>query len=293
LPTAPDSCTVLPRFEGHPDTPEMMNMHFPRNPLTPASANSSLFRRLQLVCVLLVAMVAAAGCAGDEEEFDLTQNIRDAYIEAQAAVNNGNYRKAIGIFEALQARFPFSEFSTQIQLELAYVYYKDGREEQAIEAAETFIRENPTHPRVDYALYIEALAHFERGQSTLMRIFRRDVNSRPPRDGQRAFSLLNRLVERYPASEYAEDAQQRMVYLKNRLASYENIVARFYLERDAYVAALNRAKEALETYHGADSGEESLRIMIEAYEGLGMTELAEDTRRVLQKNFGAGPVALN
>ncbi len=242
---------------------------------------------------MLVAGVLAAGCAGDEEEFDLTQNIRDAYGEAQEAVENGNYRKAIRIFEALQARFPFSEFSTGIQLELAYTYYKDGRQEQAIEASETFIRENPTHPRVDYALYIQALAYYERGQSALMRFFRKDINSRPPRDGQRAFSLLSRLVDRYPASEYAEDAQQRMIYLKNRLASYENLVARFYLERDAYVAALNRAKEALETYHGADSGAESLRIMIEAYEGLGMTELAEDTRRVLQKNFGNEPVALN
>jgi outer membrane protein assembly factor BamD len=84
-----------------------------------------------------------------------------------------------------------------------------------------------------------------------------------------------------------------MVYLKNRLAAYENVVGRFYLTRDAYVAALNRAKTALETYHGADSGEESLEIMIEAYEGLGMTQLAEDTRRILQKNFSDEPVVQN
>ena len=251
-------------------------------------ADPAVRRRAQLIAIVLVSAFIAAGCGGKEEEYDLTKNIRDAYADAQTAVNNGNYRKAIGIFEALQARFPFSEFSTQIQLELAYAYYKDGRQEQAIEASETFLRENPTHPRVDYALYIEALAYFERGQSFLMRIFRKDVNSRPPRDGQRAFSLLSRLVDRYPASPYAEDAQQRMVYLKNRLAAYENVVARFYLERDAYVAALNRAKGALENYHGADSGAESLQIMIEAYEGLGMTGLAEDTRRVLQKNFADG-----
>jgi outer membrane protein assembly factor BamD len=92
-------------------------------------------------------------------------------------------------------------------------------------------------------------------------------------------------VERYPASEYAEDARQRMVFLKNRLASYENSVARFYLERGAYVAALNRAKGALEEYNGATSNPESLRIMIEAYEGLGMDKLAADTRLVLENNF--------
>lgn len=239
---------------------------------------------------LLLGVVAllAAGCGGNEEEFDLTRNIRDAYVEAQDAMNVGNYRKAIGIFEALQARFPFSEFATQIQLELAYCYYKDGRTEQAIDAADTFLRENPTHPRVDYATYIKGLAYFERGQGFLERLFRKDIDKRPPKDGVLAFSIFSRLVERYPASEYAADAQQRMIYLRNRLAAYENEVARFYLERDAYVAALNRAKTALEVYQGSNSSAESLHILIEAYEGLGMTDLANDARRVLALSFPSG-----
>ena len=245
------------------------------------------------LAALTAALVLVVGCAGNEEEFDLTRNIAEAYEEAQHAVNVGNYRKAIGIFEALQARFPFSAFATQIQLELAYAYYMNSSVDQAIDAADTFIRENPTHQRIDYALYIKALAHFEREQGMLERLFRKDINKRPPRDGEEAFSLLSRLVERYPASPYAADAQQRMIYLKNRLAAYENLVARFYLKREAYVAALNRAKTALETYHGADSGADSLQIMIEAYEGLGMTELADDTRRVLEKNFSDDPVVQN
>ena len=243
--------------------------------------------------ILSVVALLFAGCGGNEEEFDLTKNIREAYVEAQEAVEVGNYRKAIGIFEALQARFPFSEFATQIQLELTYAYYKDGRTEQAIDAADTFLRENPTHPRVDYATYIKGLAYFEQGQTFLERMFRKDISRRPPRDGELAFSIFSRLVERYPASPYAADSQQRMVYLRNRLAAYENAVAWFYMERDAYVAALNRAKTAIEVYHGADSGAESLQIMIEAYEGLGMTDLANDTRRILQKNFSDDSVAQN
>ena len=238
-------------------------------------------------------LAVVGGCAGNEEAFDLASSIEDAYIDAQDAVSVGNYRKAIGIFEALQARFPFSDFATQIQLELSYAYYMDHRVEQAIDASDTFIRENPTHARIDYAIYIKALAHFERQQGMIERLFRKDIDKRPPRDGELAFSLLSRLVERYPASPYAADAQQRMVYLKNRLAAYENVVARFYLNRDAYVAALNRAKTALETYHGANSGEESLQIMIEAYEGLGMSKLAEDARRVLQRNFSDDSVVRN
>ena len=248
--------------------------------------------RRAFACTIIAAFVLA-GCGGNDEEFDLTQNIREAYTDAQQAVNVGNYRKAIAIFEALQARFPFSQFATQIQLELAHAYYKDGRTEQAIDAADTFLRENPTHPRVDYATYVKGLAYFERGQTFLERLFRKRVDRRPPRDGELAFATFARLVERYPASEYSADAEQRLVYLRNRLAAYENAVAWFYLERDAYVAALNRAKTAIEVYHGSDSGAESLQIMIEAYEGLGMVDLANDARRVLEKNFSDTPVASN
>lgn len=269
-----------------------MNLHRVRKYFLSASALRRRLRLLRVVPALAVMAVLAAGCAGNEE-FDLATNIKDAYTDAQHAVDVGNYRKAIAIFEGLQARFPFSDFSTQIQLELAYAYYKDGRVEQAIDAADTFLRENPTHQRVDYAIYIKGLAYFDRGQGWLERVFKKDINKRPPRDGEVAFSLFSRLVERYPASPYSEDAQQRMVYLKNRLAAYENEVARFYIERGAYVAALNRVKLAIETYHGADSGAESLRLMIICYDGLGMNGLAEDTRRVLEKNFSGDPLAQN
>ncbi len=243
--------------------------------------------RITGILASIVALGLISGCAGDAEEYDAVQDIREAYELAEKSMNGQNYRKAIGIFEALQARFPFSDFAKEIQLRLMYCYYKVGRQDEAISAADLFLRENPTHPKVDYALYIKALTYFESEPNFLVRWFRRDLEGRPPRDGELAFSLFKRLVERYPASAYAEDAQQRLVYLKNRLAAYENSVARFYLERGVYVAAVNRAKGALEHYNGAESGRESLEIMAEAYEGLGMMDLAADTRRILELNFPA------
>lgn len=235
---------------------------------------------------LLVALLVLGACAGNEEQEDaFVRDITQAYEKAQQSLANGNYRRAIEIFEALQARFPFSEFATQIQLELGYAYYKAGQKEQAIDAADTFIRENPTHPRVDYAYYVKGLSYFDQDAGALERLFRRQTDNRPPADAELAFSSFRRLVERYPASPYAEDARQRMIYLKNRLAAYENSVAAYYIKRGAYVAAANRAKTALEEYHGADSGADSLRLLIEAYEKLGMTELAADARKVLLENF--------
>lgn len=237
------------------------------------------------LAMITVAALGLAACAGNDEIQTEVQSITEAYEEAQTSVRRGNYRRGILIFEAIQARYPFSDLSRQIQLELMYAYYKGGQMEQAVEAADTFMRENPIHPRVDYALYIKGLAYYEAKPGMLERWFRKDVSQRPPKDVELAYSSLRRLVERFPASEYAPDAEERMIAIKNRLAAYENHVADYYLRRGAYVAALNRAKNALETYNGADGNARSLQIMAAAYDNLGMTELAADTRRVLAKNF--------
>lgn len=247
---------------------------------------SSPARGLRAALIICAVLAGAAGCAGSEEEENrLLRDVTEAYETAQRAMQSQNYRRAIPIYEALQARFPFSELSKRIQLELMFAYYKSNRPEQSIDLADQFMRENPIHPQVDYALYVKALNYFDDDPGFLENWFNKGMENRPPRDAALAFSLFRQLVERYPASEYAEDARQRMVFLKNRLAAYENSVARFYLERGAYVAALNRAKGALEEYNGATGNPESLEIMIQAYQGLGMEKLAADTRLVLENNF--------
>ena len=227
------------------------------------------------------------GCANNEESAEeaYINDVVRAYEIAQTAVVGGNYRRAIGLFETIQSRFPFSDLSNQIQLELIHAYYQSGAKEETIDQTEAFIRENPTHPNIDYALYIQALAYFEEEPDFLERRFYKDMNKRPPVDVEQAFSILERLVTRYPASEYAADAELRMIFLKNRLAAYENIVADYYIRSGAYVAALNRAKYSLEQYNGVPSNKESLEIILMAYEKLGMTELANDTKQVIAENY--------
>lgn len=247
-------------------------------------SNSVFLRQARLLLIVLMAG-GLASCAGKDEIQTEIQNITEAYELAQESIARKNYRKGIQIFEAIQARYPFSDLSRQIQLELLHAYFQSGALEQAIETADTFVRENPTHPRVDYALYIKALSYFEGDAGMLDRWFKRDINKRPPNDVDLAYSTLRRLVERYPSSEYAADAEQRMVAIKERMAAYENYVADYYLRRGAYVAAVNRAKGALEEYNGASGNADSLRIMAEAYKNLGMTDLEADARKVLQTNF--------
>ena len=251
----------------------------------PTTRNMRINLRQLLLLLIAVLPMALLGCANNKEQKTEVENITEAYRMAQESIQRGNYRRGIQVFEAIQARYPFSDLSRQIQLELMYAYYKGDQREQAIETADTFMRENPIHPQVDYALYIKGLAYYEGAPGILERLFRKDVTQRPPKDVELAYTSLRRLVERFPASQYAPDAEKRIIAIKNRLADYENYVADYYLRRGAYVAALNRAKGALEAYNGATGNALSLHIMAAAYENLGMVELAADTRQVLAANF--------
>lgn len=246
--------------------------------------NSQHIPKLRLL-ILLASCSALLACAGKDDIRTEVDNITEAYELAQLSIKRGNYRRGIQIFEAIQARFPFSDLSRQIQLELMHAYFKSDKREQAIEIADTFIRENPIHARVDYALYIKGLAYYDDSNGILERWFRKDTSKRPPDGIDRAYSTFRRLVERYPDSEYSADAEQRMVAMRNRLADYENHIADYYLRRGAYIAAVNRATTALEAYNGAPGNALSLKIMAEAYDNLGMSDLAADARRVLALNF--------
>src|SRR5690606_19496743 len=172
-------------------------------------------------------------------------------------------------------------------LDLMYAYYKNREPEAAIDQADQFIRENPAHPRVDYAYYIKGLVQFERNPNFLERWVNADLSQRPPIDARTSFQSSQTLVQRFPDSEYAADARQRMIFLRNRLASYEVYVAGHYLERGAYVGAINRAKYTIENYDGSPQVGEALAIMAESYRRLGMTDLAADTEKVLAENFAS------
>jgi outer membrane protein assembly factor BamD len=234
---------------------------------------------------LLVAALVLAGCGRDLIVQDFGPEA--LYEEGQAAMARNNYPVAVAYFQQLEARYPFSNLARQAQLDIIYAYYRSRQRESAIDAAEQFERENPTNARVDYALYMKGLVYFDPAPGLLERIFKADMTMRPPKDSVLAFATFQELIRRYPDSRYVPDARQRMVFLRNRLAAYENHVANYYMEREAYVAAASRAKYALETYPGAPALEESLAILVDAYQRMGMTDLAADAERVYGLNFGA------
>ena len=212
-------------------------------------------------------------------------NADKLYELAKKASDNGNYRDAITYYEQLEARFPFSNPARQGQLDLMYAYYRNREPESAIDQADQFIRENPAHPRVDYAYYIKGLVQFERNPNFLERWFNADLSQRPPIDARKSFQAFQTLMQRFPNSEYADDARQRMIFLRNRLANYEVYVADYYLKRGAYVGAINRAKYTIENYDGAPQIRRALRDHGGVLPRLGMTDLAADSERVLEREL--------
>jgi len=209
--------------------------------------------------------------------------------EAKAAVDAGNYEKAIKLYEALESRYPFGESSAQTQLDVAYAYYKNGDPEGAIAAADRFIKINPRNPGVDYAYYLKGLVNYNRGIGFLDRFLPTDTSQRDPGNARDAYDNFAELIRRYPGSKYVADARLRMIALKNNMAMYEVHVARYYMKRKAYIAAANRASYVIEKYQRTPAVPYALQVMQEAYAKLDMKDLANDVTRVYEQNYPDGP----
>ena len=253
------------------------------------TANFKAPRATWRMVTLSLALALLAACSSDGNR--LTRLAPDSlYERASKALKSGDYQEAIRTLEALTARYPFTDQARQARLDIIYAYYKNSEKESAIDAAETFIRENPAHPRVDYAWYLKGLVDFERMPYSVERWLGVDLSERPPTTARKSFQAFKVVVDSYPKSDYAADSRRRMIYLRNRLADYELQIARYYATRGAWVAAAQRAEKSIEQYDGAPSTREALQIMIQAYQSLGYAELAANTEKVYHQNYPDQPL---
>jgi len=215
--------------------------------------------------------------------------ISNLQTEAKNELNSGNYAAAIKLFEALEARYPYGRFAQQAQLEIAFAYYRDQENASAIAAADRFIQLYPQHRNVDYAYYIKGLANFNDNRGILgyitTKLINQDMSERDAKASRESFEYFKQLVTRFPDSKYTPDALKRMAFLVNTLATGEIYVARYYMKRKAYIAAARRAQFILQEYPQTPAVEEALYIMARAYDQLGLTDLRDDTEKVMRKNF--------
>jgi outer membrane protein assembly factor BamD len=243
-------------------------------------------KKLSLV-VATIALLGLSACGLLPEKVDETKNwsVTKLYSEARDEMASQHYERAIELFGKLESNYPFGTYAQQAQMEIAYAHYKSNDQAQALAAVERFIKLHPNHANVDYMYYLRGLINFNDQLGVLNFIYEQDPTERDPKATREAFNAFKQLVEKFPASQYTPDAVERMNYLVNAMAQYEVHVARYYMRREAYLAAANRAQGAINDYRDSPAVEEALSIMIHAYDKLGLADLRDDARRVFQKNF--------
>ncbi len=233
-----------------------------------------------LLCGLLVA------CANTPPVDETAGwSVDKIYKEAMDERNVGNFEKAVRLFDKLEGRAAGTPLAQQAQLEKAYAHFKANEQAQALVTIDRFIKLHPASPALDYALYLKGLVNFNDNLGLFGSISKQDLSERDQKSAKVSFEAFKELVERFPTSKYAADAQSRMAYIVNSLAQSEIHVARYYLNKGAYLAAVNRVQQALTDYSGTPAHEEGLYILAQAYRSLGMQDLRQDTLRVLEKNY--------
>ena len=242
---------------------------------------------------LLIMSVGLSGCAlfdsDDELEVDLNSGEQQMYRRAQRFLDSSNFDLAISALQQLESRYPFGKYAEQAQLELIYAHHGSYQSEAAIEAADRFIRLHPQHPSVDYAYYMKGVSAYDMNENFFSSLIPSDDSKRDVSGVREAFDEFTQLLTRYPNSRYAQDARARMVYIRNMLARHEIHVANYYFKRGAYMAALKRGQNVVETMQETTAVADGLAVMAQAYILLEMSDLAMDAVRVLCANYPEHP----
>ena len=244
-----------------------------------------MIERVIRLGVLGLLVMLSYGCATTNDE-DPTDGmaVAEIYEEASNQLKSGDYETAIILYERLESRFPYGKYAERAQMEIAYAYYKDSEPESAIVAADRFIKLHPNHDNIDYMYYLRGLASYDLSETFMQSLFDVDPSQHDPKSARRAFEYFAELLKKYPKSRYSKDALQRMTLIRNNLAQYEVHVASYYMRRGAYLAAANRGKYVIANYQRTPAVADALAIMVDAYGKLGMADLANDTKRVLEMN---------
>jgi outer membrane protein assembly factor BamD len=235
----------------------------------------------------VAAITFSIAACSSLENYDKTEgwSANQLYQTAKESLNAGRYEEAVTYYEKLEARYPLGRYAQQAQLETAYAYYKYEEYDSALDSIDRYLRMNPTANNADYALYLRGLVNFSRGSNLFDRFFPRNIADLDSVRQKEAFHDFSRLVNRFPDSKYATDAEQRIQHLRNALAESEVNVAKYYMKRTAYLAAFNRAEYAIKHYQGAPAVIDALEIKITAARALGKDDIAATNLRVLETNF--------
>ncbi|WP_201555446.1 outer membrane protein assembly factor BamD [Psychrobacter sp. 72-O-c] len=206
------------------------------------------------------------------------------YSDAITQIDKGRYTQAIEDLTNLRTFYPTGQYAEQALLDTMYAQYESGNYETAAASADRFISLYPSNPQVSYAYYVRGVANMQ-GSSEGIKLFKTNQAERDTAYLRIAFANFQELINKYPNSAYAPDAAQRMTFIYNQFAESELTAANWYIEREAYVAAVNRAKWVFQYYPLSDSMPEAIAILAYSHQKLGLTDLAQEYKTLLQINY--------
>jgi outer membrane protein assembly factor BamD len=252
--------------------------------LTP-TYRTTLLTKWRMAALIGAVCLGLSACGSTPQDEYANISPDKLYADAKDDMAESNWDPAIKRLEKVEARASGTLLAQQAQLDLAYAYYKTGEKAQALAKLERFIRLHPTSPALDYAYYLQGLVNFNDDLGLFGRLANQDLSERDQQASRDAYESFRQLVERFPNSKYAGDARLRMNHVVNSLAAGEVHVASYYYRRGAYVAAANRAQQAVKDYQNSPAVEPALWIMAQSYDKLGLPQLRDDAMRVLKKSF--------
>lgn len=233
--------------------------------------------------LILCLVLGACSTTTDDKLANASPN--KIYSDAKSEMGDGAFDKAIPLFEKLEGRAAGTPLAQQAQIEKAYAQYKNGELAQAVATLDRFIKLNPASPAMDYALYLKGTATFTDNLGLFGSFTRQDLSERDQKSAKESFESYKELALKFPDSKYTSDARLRMSYIANSLALHEVHVARYYFSRGAFVAAINRAQQAIVDYRDAPALEEAMFIIYKSYDALGIEQLRDDAKRVMATSF--------
>ena len=206
------------------------------------------------------------------------------YNDAITQIDKGRYTQAIEDLTNLRTFYPTGQYAEQALLDMMYAQYASGKYEMAAASAEQFINLYPSNTQVSYAYYVRGVANMQ-GSSEGLKLFKLNQAERDTAYLRIAFANFQELINKYPNSPYAPDAAQRMTFIYNQFAESEMSAANWYIEREAYVSAVNRAKWVFQYYPLSESVPDAIAVLAYSHEKLGLNDLAKEYKTLLQINY--------
>ena len=229
--------------------------------------------------LLIVSILILMGCASNEKEEAEPPEVQ-LYRMAQDRINAKNFLGAVDSLARIERFYPFGVYAEQARADLIYAHYMSGDFDQTYAASEKFIRLYPRNTNVDYAYFMKGMTGYYADEGLLGNIFSLSLAKRDITGAMQSYADLTEFLIRYPESEYIDAARERLIFLRNLIASSELDGAEYYLKRGAYLAALNRANYVLKNIPNSTEKQRALDIMKKSFIELGYEEYAEKVSSV-------------